>query len=159
MLCGGSLRVVAARTARRICAFPLSRQRLCTSQQFAAVHSPLETPSDVHPPFARYTHACLVPPDSHLIFTSGQLGITSAGSIPEGAEAQTALALKNIAQILASSGAGLENIVRLNAYVSGREHLAGCGSDLACTSTAVRLKSSTMFSQHVQCCMQVHARA
>ena len=102
----------ASRLQRRICG--------------TVAHTPIETnPLDVHAPFARYVHACSVPPDVRLLFTSGQLGIDVEGSIPLGAEAQTALALRNVSAILASAGAGLEHIVRLNAYVTGREHLSG----------------------------------
>ena len=89
-------------------------------------HTPVETnPAEVHPPFARYVHACSVPSDTRLIFTSGQLGIDVEGSIPTGAEAQTTLAFRNVAAILASAGAGMEHVVRLNAFVTGREHLPG----------------------------------
>ena len=90
------------------------------------LHTPIETSAaEVHPPFARYVHACSVPPEARVIVTSGQLGIGTDGSIPTGAEAQTALAFRNVASILASAGAGMEHVVRLNAYVTGREHLPG----------------------------------
>ena len=91
-----------------------------------ACHVPVETSAEaVYPPFARYVHACTVPADAQLVFTSGQLGITADGTVPEGAEAQTNVALQNVSTILQAAGAGMENIVRLNAYVSGREHLQG----------------------------------
>ena len=45
--------------------------------------------------------------------------------MPEGAEAQSALALSNIEAVLAEAGIGRWNVVRLNAYVTGREHLGG----------------------------------
>ena len=109
--------IAATRTTSRL---------LCRRLASSIVHTPVETAAaDVHPPFARYVHACAVPPDSQLIVTSGQLGIETDGSIPDGAEAQTALALRNVASVLAQSGAGLQHVVRLNAYVTGREHLPG----------------------------------
>jgi enamine deaminase RidA (YjgF/YER057c/UK114 family) len=79
--------------------------------------------SAVHPPFARYAHACVVPAGLRLIFTSGQVGIAPDGTIPTDAEAQTALAFANVQAVLNAAGAGLEHIVRVNAYVVGREHL------------------------------------
>ena len=92
----------------------------------AVVHSPVETdPAAVHPPFANYAHATSVPPASVFLCTSGQLGIAPDGSVPASAEAQAAIAFQNIGAILAASGAGLQHVVRLNAYVSGREHLPG----------------------------------
>ena len=100
-----------------------SRPRLlCTAVQHAPI---LTAAADVHPPFARYVHACEVPSSTNLIFTSGQLGITPDGTIPEGAEAQTALCFQNIKAVLAAAGADLKHVVRLNAYVTGREHLPG----------------------------------
>ena len=80
---------------------------------------------EVHPPFARYVHAMEVPADANFIFTSGQLGIAPDGTIPPTAEAQTSLAIQNIAAVLNAAGAGLTDVVRLNAFVTGREHLQG----------------------------------
>ena len=76
----------------------LGVRRLATA---ATVHKPIDTAAEkVYPPFARYVHACEVPADARLIFTSGQLGITPEGAIPATAEEQTAVALKNIEAVL-----------------------------------------------------------
>ncbi|CAK0908746.1 unnamed protein product [Prorocentrum cordatum] len=89
-----------------------------------AVARPLSPPAgSVRPPLANYTHGALVPGGSELVFLSGQLGIRPDGSVPEGAGEQAAVCFENVAAILAESGLGLEHVVRLNAYVSGREHL------------------------------------
>ncbi|WP_371932250.1 RidA family protein [Roseibium sp. MMSF_3361] len=83
------------------------------------------TPPDIRPPFARYSHAVEVPPGHRLLFASGQLGIDAEDQIPTGVEGQTALCFENIRAILASAGMTLADIVRINAYVTGREHLPG----------------------------------
>lgn len=83
------------------------------------------TPASIRRPFARYSHGIEVPPGARLLFCSGQLGITSDGQVPDGAEAQAALCFDNIAAILAEADMGFGDIVRLNAFVSAREHLAG----------------------------------
>lgn len=83
------------------------------------------TPSSIRPPFARYVHAVAVPPGMRLVVLSGQLGIAPDDTVPQGAEAQAALCFDNIAAILAEFGADLSAVVRLNAYVSAREHMAG----------------------------------
>lgn len=83
------------------------------------------TPSTIRPPFANYAHAVEVPAGMRLLVLSGQLGIAPDETVPEGAEAQAALCFANIEAILADAGADRSAIVRLNAYVSGREHLAG----------------------------------
>ena len=104
----------------------LSVRLLARLHSQSSVHTPIATKAvDAHPPFARYAHGCVVPPHARLIACSGQLGITKDGAIPDGAEAQTALALQNVSAILAAEGAGLQHVVRLNAYVTGREHLPG----------------------------------
>ncbi|MBE7201453.1 MAG: RidA family protein [Parafilimonas terrae] len=83
------------------------------------------SPPDIHPPFARYAHGVLVPPNAALVVCSGQLGITPDGAVPPDVEAQAALCFAAIAAILREAGMGLEHIVRLNSYVTGRQHLAG----------------------------------
>jgi enamine deaminase RidA (YjgF/YER057c/UK114 family) len=81
-------------------------------------------PGDIHPAFSAYSPGVAVPAGHRLIFVSGQLGIDISGAIPEGCEAQTRLAFANIAAILREGGMALADIVRVNAYVTGREHLA-----------------------------------
>ena len=88
------------------------------------MHRPL-APQTIHPPFAPYSHGVEVPAGQRLIFCSGQLGIDKDGNIPEGPEAQADLCFDNIAAILAEAGLALDHIVRVNAYVTGREHLRG----------------------------------
>lgn len=86
------------------------------------MHSPL-SPTTIHPPFSAYSNGVEVPAGQKLVFCSGQLGITKDGVVPPATEAQADLCFDNIAAILAESGLGLEHVVRINAYVSGREHL------------------------------------
>ena len=82
------------------------------------------TPASLHPPFARYSHAVEVAAGARLVFCSGQLGIAADATIPASAEAQSELIFDAIASILGEAGLGLADLVRLNAYVSGREHLS-----------------------------------
>jgi enamine deaminase RidA (YjgF/YER057c/UK114 family) len=83
------------------------------------------TPASIRPPFANYAHAVEVAAGSRLLFVSGQLGVGPDDVAPEGAEAQARLCFANIAAILAEAGMEMRDVVRLNAYVAGREHLAG----------------------------------
>jgi 2-iminobutanoate/2-iminopropanoate deaminase len=82
-------------------------------------------PKAIHPPFANYAHGVEVDPDARLIFCSGQLGIAADGAVPADVEGQARLCFEAIAAILAEGGMTLADLVRLNAYVSGREHLPG----------------------------------
>ena len=83
------------------------------------------SPPTLHPPFARYAHGVAVPAGARLAFCSGQLGIAADGTVPEGAEDQAALCFANIAAILSEAGMDLGDLVRVNAYVTAREHMAG----------------------------------
>ncbi|MEO5805484.1 RidA family protein [Devosia sp.] len=81
------------------------------------------SPPQIHPPFAPYSHGISVPAGQQLVFVSGQLGIDAAGNIPPTSGGQAEICFANIAAILAEAGLGLQHIVRVNAYVTGREHL------------------------------------
>ncbi len=83
------------------------------------------SPPTIRPPFARYSHGVEVPPGARLVAVSGQLGVGPDDRAPQGAEAQARLCFANIAAILAEAGMTLADVIRLNAYVTGREHMAG----------------------------------
>ena len=82
-------------------------------------------PPSIHPPFARYAHGVEIPAGARLVATSGQLGVAPDGQVPEDVEGQADLCFRAIEAILAEAGMSMGNIVRLNAFVSGREHLPG----------------------------------
>jgi len=103
------------------------------------------TPDDIAPPFARYAHGVEVPPGRRLIFTSGQLGIGGDGSVPEDAGEQAAICFCNIDAILQAAGAGREDIVRINAFVTDRAHMQGYMSARdRWLADVVRLPASTL---------------
>ena len=81
------------------------------------------TPKSIRPPFARYSHGVEVPAGKRLVVCSGQLGIGPDDSIPEDAGAQAELCFSNIQAVLAEAGLGLEDVVRINAYVTDRAHM------------------------------------
>lgn len=82
------------------------------------------TPPNIRPPFAHYSHGVEVPAGHRLLFCSGQLGIAPDDEIPAGTEPQARLCFFNIETILNAAGMGLDDVVRINAFVTGREHLA-----------------------------------
>ena len=82
-------------------------------------------PDTIAPPFARYAHGVSVPDGAELIFTSGQLGMATDGSVPESAERQADICFGNIDAILQAGGAGREDVVRINAFVTDRAHMQG----------------------------------
>ncbi len=85
---------------------------------------PLNPPS-IHPPFARYAHGIEIPAGARLVLCSGQLGISAAADVPATVEEQAMLCFEAITAILADAQMGLGDVVRINAFVIGREHLKG----------------------------------
>lgn len=83
------------------------------------------TPPAIRPPFARYSHGIEVTAGARLVFCSGQLGIKADDTVPEDVGAQAEICFANIATILAEAGMTLTNVVRINAYVTDRAHMAG----------------------------------
>jgi enamine deaminase RidA (YjgF/YER057c/UK114 family) len=64
-----------------------------------------------------------VPDGQRLILTSGQLAVALDETVPESVTAQTELIFANLAAILAEGGMGLEDIVRINAFVTDRAYM------------------------------------
>ena len=81
------------------------------------------TPSDIHPPFASYSHGVEVAPGARYLFCSGQLGITADGEVPDDAAEQAELCFRNIESILAEAGMDLGDVVRVSAFVSGTAYM------------------------------------
>jgi enamine deaminase RidA (YjgF/YER057c/UK114 family) len=82
-------------------------------------------PPTIRAPFARYSHGVEVARGSRLVFCSGQLGAMPDGSIPDGVERQAEQCFQNVAAILGEADLTLADIVRINAYVTAREHMQG----------------------------------
>lgn len=82
------------------------------------------TPDTIRRPFANYSHGVEVPPNARLLFCSGQLAITPDDVVPAGTLEQAELCFDNIGAVLHSAGMDFSDIVRINAYVTGREHMA-----------------------------------
>lgn len=103
------------------------------------------SPPTIRPPFARYAHGVEVPPGARLVVTSGQLGVLPDDTVPEAAEAQARLCFANCAAILAEAGMGPGDVIRINAYVTGREHMRGyMAARDAWLADAARLPASTL---------------
>lgn len=102
-------------------------------------------PETIAPPFARYAHGVEVPPGARLVFTSGQLGLAADGSVPDDVEAQAAICFGNIDAILGAAGGGRSDVVRINAFVTDRAHMAGyMAARDAWLADVARLPASTL---------------
>jgi len=80
-------------------------------------------PAGIRAPFGRYSHGIAVPPGARLVFCSGQLGLRVGDTLPTTVEGQAEVCFQNIAAILGEDGMSLADIVRINAYVTTRDHM------------------------------------
>src|SRR5262249_13087947 len=83
------------------------------------------TPKSIRPPFARSSSGAENPRGHRLLLCAGQLGMDADARVPVGVEEQADLCFRNIGAVLADAGFGFADIVRINAFVTGREHLQG----------------------------------
>lgn len=103
------------------------------------------TPSTLPPPFARYAHGVAVPHRCRWVLTSGQLGMMADGTVPEGALAQARLCFAHCEAILAAAEMTPADVVRINAFVTDRAHMAGyMAARDEWLSAADRLPASTL---------------
>jgi enamine deaminase RidA (YjgF/YER057c/UK114 family) len=81
-------------------------------------------PKRVRAPFGRYSHAVEIPAGARWLLCSGQLGISADDQVPEDVEAQAILCFEAIGACLAEAGMSFADVVRINAYVTDRAHMA-----------------------------------
>lgn len=74
-------------------------------------------PNNVLPPYGAYSHSAVVAEGTRLLFTAGEVGETPEGMAPDSIEEQYRVALTNIANILADSGASPKDLVKITTYL------------------------------------------
>ena len=80
-------------------------------------------PAGIRAPFGRYSHGIAVSGASAFVFCSGQLGLKPGDMLPPTVAGQAEVCFENIAAILAEAGLTFADVVRINAYVTNREHM------------------------------------
>ena len=103
------------------------------------------TPPTIAPPFAAYAHGVEVPPGARLVVTSGQLALAADGTVPPEARAQADLCFANCAAILAQARMTPSDVIRINAFVTDRAHMAAyMAARDAWLAGVTRLPASTL---------------
>jgi enamine deaminase RidA (YjgF/YER057c/UK114 family) len=74
-------------------------------------------PDTVAPPLGAYSHVAAIPSGMRLLVLAGQVGRDVDGLVPDGAERQYELALRNLVRLLESEGATPADLVKLNTYL------------------------------------------
>ena len=84
----------------------------------------IHNPDSIAAPVGAYVHGLETAPGARILHVSGQIGMAKDGTIPAGTKAQSELVWQNIAEILASAGMEISDIVKMTAYLLGPEDLA-----------------------------------
>jgi 2-iminobutanoate/2-iminopropanoate deaminase len=71
-------------------------------------------------PVGAFSHAVVA---DGFVFTSGQIPARADGSIPAGFESQLEATLGNLRTLLDSVGSGLDQVVKVNGYLTDRDQL------------------------------------
>jgi len=85
---------------------------------------PMKTynPKTIAAPGKSYNHGVEISPNSRILYLSGQVAQQIDGSIPEGIEEQSELVWQNIKAILVEAGMTIENLAKINSYVTQAEN-------------------------------------
>jgi enamine deaminase RidA (YjgF/YER057c/UK114 family) len=76
------------------------------------------------PPTSYYSHAVEVGPNSRTVFASGQIAVSADGKCADDFVTQARQCWSNLVAVLEAASMGLEDVVRVQAYVTGQEYLA-----------------------------------
>lgn len=80
-------------------------------------------PKTIAPPSGNYTHGIGTTAGSRWLHISGQIGSAPDGTVPPDIEAQVENCWKNIGAILAEAGMGVEDIVKVTAFLTKSENI------------------------------------
>ena len=80
-------------------------------------------PAAVHAPSSGYSMGLELGPHRRLLFVSGQVPERSDGTVPEGFEAQCEQAWRNVIEVLAAAGLGVEHLVKITTFLTDRDQV------------------------------------
>ncbi|WP_407155371.1 RidA family protein [Bradyrhizobium sp. STM 3557] len=80
-------------------------------------------PATVRPPAGAYSMGVELSQHRRLLFVSGQVPETPDGAVPEGFEAQCEQAWRNVIEVLAAAGLGLEHLVKVTTFLTDRNQV------------------------------------
>ena len=80
-------------------------------------------PAVVHAPSSGYSMGLEMSQHRRLLFVSGQVPENPDGSVPESFEAQCEQAWRNVIEVLATAGLGVEHLVKINTFLTDRSQV------------------------------------
>lgn len=81
-------------------------------------------PETLGKPLSRYSHVVAAPENCRWIHVSGQVGVSRDGDIPDDFEGQARLAWANVLHAVRAAGMGLDDIVKINGFITRQEDIA-----------------------------------
>lgn len=81
-------------------------------------------PATVAAPIGTYSHGIEVPAGARWLHVAGEVGMAPDGSVPDGIEAQSEQAWRNVVAVLESAGMGVEHLVHVNHWLVAEDHFA-----------------------------------
>ncbi|MFK4486404.1 RidA family protein [Bradyrhizobium sp. USDA 336] len=86
-------------------------------------HIVSHNPATVHPPAGGYCMGLELKQHSRLLFISGQVPEKSDGTVPDGFEAQCEQAWRNVREVLAAAGLGVQHLVKVTTFLTDRSQV------------------------------------
>ncbi|WP_407119115.1 RidA family protein [Bradyrhizobium sp. LMG 9283] len=86
-------------------------------------HIVSHNPATVHPPAGGYSMGLELKQHRRLLFISGQVPDTPDGTVPDGFEAQCEQAWRNVREVLAAAGLGVEHLVKVTTFLTDRSQV------------------------------------
>ena len=83
-------------------------------------------PATVPPAFSRYSQAVEAPQGYRWLYLSGQVGVGADGKLGSGFSGQAEIAWRNILALLEAAGMGVEDLVKINLYLTRASDLGVC---------------------------------
>ncbi|MCK1419473.1 RidA family protein [Bradyrhizobium sp. 180] len=87
------------------------------------VHVVTHNPATVHAPAGGYSMGLELRLHRRLLFISGQVPERSDGTVPDGFEAQCEQAWRNVREVLAAAGLGVEHLVKVTTFLTDRNQV------------------------------------
>jgi enamine deaminase RidA (YjgF/YER057c/UK114 family) len=81
-------------------------------------------PKTVAPPFGKYSHSVEAPAGARTLYVAGQVGVKPDGSMAQGIDGQCEWAWKNLVAVLMDAGMGVDDVVKINIYLTDADHVA-----------------------------------
>ena len=104
----------------------------------------VRNPDTIAPPQARYSHSVEIPPNARTLFVSGQVGVDPSGKLADCIEEQSENCWRNIKAILEDAGMGIEDLVRVNSYITDARFVEGFRTGRDRVITGDHIPASTL---------------